>query len=307
MARKQPTKRIDGFLLVDKPEGVSSHDVVNMVRRATGEKQVGHAGTLDPFATGLLVILLGRSTRLAQYVRDEPKVYEATVRFGTETDTEDLGGTVVREAQRPTRAALLDAAPRLTGQIEQVPPAFSAKRVGGKRAYEAAREGLAVELKPVTVTVHGIALGDFSEEGGRVSSCTMRVECGGGTYVRSLARDLARAAGSAAHLTALRRIRCGEFDLTHSVPVAPRGSVTNEFRVAPVLGALAGYPVQDVSGDEAAKLARGIDIEARVDGDYAALVDPAVADPATALVAFGARRPSERGVRWQPRVVFRDP
>jgi tRNA pseudouridine55 synthase len=290
---------------VDKPAGVSSHDVVNAVRRATGERRVGHAGTLDPFATGLLVVLVGRATRLAQYVRDEPKRYDARVQFGAETETEDLDGAVTREAPLPSREALEAAALTLVGEITQVPPAYSAKRIDGKRAYAMARTGEAVVLAPVTVRVHALTLDTFDEGPGGVASCRMTVSCGGGTYVRSLARDLARAAGSAAHLTALRRHAAGEFDLGRSVTLerVREGGVT----VLPAIDALHGYPVQALAADEVAKIVRGIDVEARVAGDHAALVDARASGSANTLVAFAARRPSERGDRWQPRVVMREP
>jgi tRNA pseudouridine55 synthase len=314
--------------LVDKPAGVTSHDVVNAARRAVGEKRIGHAGTLDPFATGLLVLLVGRATRLLQYVHDEPKVYDATVAFGAETDTEDLGGAVVREAPRPTRAALLEAASRFVGTIEQVPPQYSAKRVDGQRAYALARAGVEVELKPVTITVHELTLSDFVEEGGVVTACRMRVACGGGTYIRSLARDLARAVGSAAHLTALRRTGAGDFSVDRAIPYEQlRAGVAP---LAPTLTALRGYAVQRLLPDEAARIVRGIDVEARVAGEFAALVDGGddasghatidagdgaarqttidAGNDATmgTLVAFAQRRPSERGDRFQPRVVMRD-
>jgi tRNA pseudouridine55 synthase len=209
------TPGTDGLVLVDKPAGVSSHDVVNAARRAFGERRIGHAGTLDPFATGLLVLLTGRATRLLPHLPAEPKVYEATIRFGAETDTEDLLGAVVREAPLPTRAALLDALPSLRGELLQVPPAYSAKRVGGRRAYDLARRGEAVELAPVAVRVHRWeVLGVTEEDGGpggprRVREARVRITCGGGTYVRSLARDLARACGSAVELTTRCRLRRG--------------------------------------------------------------------------------------------------
>lgn len=290
---------------MDKPAGVSSHDVVNAVRRATGERRVGHAGTLDPFATGLLVVLVGRATRLTQYVRDEPKRYVARVRFGAETDTEDLGGNVTREAPLPARAALEDAARTLVGRIAQVPPAYSAKRIDGKRAYAIARTGEAVDLPPVMIDVHELRLHEFEQGPDGVASCGMTVSCGGGTYVRSLARDLARAAGSAAHLTALRRQAAGEFELGRAVPLerVREGGVT----VLPAIDALHGYPVQALAADEVAKIARGIDVEARVAGEHAALVDAGASGSGDTLVAFAARRPSERGDRWQPRVVMREP
>ena len=151
--RKRTSAGTDGLLLVDKPAGVSSHDVVAAARRVTGESRIGHGGTLDPFATGLLVLLLGRATRLLQYLNDTPKVYEAQVRFGAETDTEDLLGAVVAEAPRPSREVLERARPSFVGTIIQVPPAYSAKRVDGQRAYALARAGHEVELAPRVMVI----------------------------------------------------------------------------------------------------------------------------------------------------------
>ncbi|HUO52675.1 MAG TPA: tRNA pseudouridine(55) synthase TruB, partial [Gemmatimonadaceae bacterium] len=148
------TTAADGVLLVDKPAGVTSHDVVALARRALGLRRVGHAGTLDPFATGLLVLLAGRATRLAPYLDDEPKVYEARIAFGSETDTDDRTGAVTRTAPLPEERAVRAAIPALTGEIEQMPPAYSAKQVGGRRAYEAARAGEPLALRPARVTVH---------------------------------------------------------------------------------------------------------------------------------------------------------
>jgi tRNA pseudouridine55 synthase len=293
---------VDGVLLVDKPAGVSSHDVVMAARRALGEKRIGHGGTLDPFATGLLVLLVGRATRLLQYVHDEPKVYEAVVKFGAETDTEDLDGAVTREAPLPDATALDAAVQAHIGTISQVPPDYSAKRVDGKRAYELARAGKEVVLEPVQVTVHSIVVSDRELVDGRVASCRMRVECAGGTYVRSLARDIARAAGSAAHLTALRRQRAGEFDIGRAVTLEQLRD--GHAPLAPAIDALVGHPVQPLTDDEIAKIIRGIDVEARVPGTHAALINPAAPTSSTSLIAFGERRPSERGDRWQPRVVF---
>ncbi|MBW7934866.1 MAG: tRNA pseudouridine(55) synthase TruB [Gemmatimonadaceae bacterium] len=300
-----PRPTPDGLLLVDKPAGVTSHDVVNAARRALGEKRIGHGGTLDPFATGLLVLLVGRATRLLRWLHDEPKVYEAVVRFGTETDTEDLGGAVTREAPLPTRAALDAALPTLLGEIDQVPPAYSAKRVDGRRAYELARTGAAVEMKPARVRIDDLRISDVSGADDAVASCRLRVTCGGGTYIRSLARDLARAAGSAAHLTALRRERAGVFTLARSIPLE-RLRDGHSVTLAPAVDALEGYPHQALSPDEVTKVTRGIDVEARVDGPFAALLDTQVNGSEGLLVAFAERRDSERGARWQPRVVMRD-
>jgi len=204
---------VDGLLLVDKPAGMTSHDVVLIVRRAYGERSIGHLGTLDPFATGLLVLLLGHSTRLATFIENEPKVYDATIRFGAETDTDDCTGAVTRSvdkgAEMPDRDRIADAIQRLTGEIQQVPPAYSAKKVNGTRAYDIAREGGEVELPPVPVTVHEWRINDVREQ-----ELDVTIVCGGGTYIRALARDLGRLTGSAAHLTTLRRTQSGAFHVT---------------------------------------------------------------------------------------------
>jgi tRNA pseudouridine55 synthase len=206
--------RPEGLLLVDKPAGMTSHDVVMIVRRVYGEKSIGHLGTLDPFATGLLVLLLGRSTRLANFIETEPKVYEATILFGAETDTDDSTGSIIREADAPSREAVDTAIPALTGSIEQVPPDYSAKSVDGVRAYDAARKGAALSLAPVNVNVH-----EWNVRGWSADSMDVTITCGTGTYIRALARDLGRATGSAAHLTALRRIKSGEFDIDDAVSI----------------------------------------------------------------------------------------
>ena len=201
----------EGLLLVDKPAGMTSHDVVDVVRRAYGERSVGHLGTLDPFATGLLVLLLGRATRLANFIEGEPKEYAAAIAFGSETDTDDVTGAPTRTAELPDDAAVRAAVAQLTGEIEQVPPDYSAKQVGGKRAYAAARAGAALALEPVRVRVHEWRIRSLSAD--RLDA---DIVCGGGTYVRALARDLGRLAGSAAHLASLRRTRVGPFKVEHA-------------------------------------------------------------------------------------------
>lgn len=288
----------DGLLLVDKPAGVSSHDVVGAARRSLGEKRIGHAGTLDPFATGLLVLLVGRATRLLPHLPGEPKVYEARIRFGSETDTEDLHGAVVREAPLPTREALLAALPQFVGTFDQIPPAYSAKRVDGQRAYARARAGEEVTLAPVSIRVARWEMLDLLlDDAGRVREATARIACGGGTYVRSLARDLARAAGSAAHLIALRRTAAGPFHVEDACTLEDLRERRVEAR--PALDALAGFPVQALDDDALARIVRGIDVPATVDGTWGALVR---ADAPEVLVALAERRAD----RWQPRVVMRE-
>ncbi|MGA0920252.1 MAG: tRNA pseudouridine(55) synthase TruB [Gemmatimonadaceae bacterium] len=311
MPRRKSTGTTDGVLLVDKPVGVSSHDVVSAARRALHESRIGHGGTLDPFATGLLVLLVGRATRLLPHLAGEPKVYEATIRFGAETDTEDHLGTVTREAPRPTRAALLAALPRFVGAIAQVPPAYSAKRVDGERAYAMARRGEAVALAPVTIQVHRweiLALRAVDD--GRIAEADVRITCGGGTYIRSLARDLGRASGSAAHLTALRRTQSGTFRVEDAVPLerlreaarpsdaTATGSPAGTPPLLAPLAALPNHPVQPLAAEEIARIVRGIDIPATVDGPWGALINAR----SGALVALAERR----GDRWQPRVVMHE-
>lgn len=267
---------------------------MSIARRVLGERRIGHTGTLDPFATGLLLLLVGRATRLAQYVRDEPKVYDALVRFGAETDTEDLHGTVIREALLPTPEALQRALPAFVGEIDQVPPAYSAKRIDGKRAYAIARTGQAVELPSVRVMIHACTIEPVD-----AAHYRLRVSCGGGTYIRSLARDLARAVGSAAHLVELRRLSAGVFSVDAALTLDRLKA--GEAVCRPPAQALEGYPVQQLDEDDVARVARGIDVEARIPGDYAALIDAR-----GALIAFAQHRPSERGDRWQPRVVMHE-
>jgi tRNA pseudouridine55 synthase len=202
------------LLLIDKPAGMTSHDVVQHVRRIYGERSIGHLGTLDPFATGLLILLLGRATRLANFLDIEPKVYEATIQFGAETDTDDATGQVVRSAPAPSDDAIRAAVRSLTGVISQRPPAYSAKSVDGTRAYDAARRGEPLDLAAVEVTVHQWNLGPRKDD-----ALTATITCSGGTYIRALARDLGRLTSSAAHLGTLRRTRIGEFGLNEATPL----------------------------------------------------------------------------------------
>jgi tRNA pseudouridine55 synthase len=290
------TGTTDAVLLVDKPAGVSSHDVVLAARRATGERRIGHGGTLDPFATGLLVLLVGRATRLLPYMGGEPKEYVATIRFGEERDTDDLGGVVTRSAPPPTEAAVRAAIPQLTGELLQTPPAYSAKRVGGRRAYAAARAGETLELEPSRVVVHEWRLGEWRRGLPGGDEVDVEIVCGGGTYIRALARDLGRLADSAAHLSALRRTRSGVFRVDDAVPLARLREGPVPLR--PPLDAMRGTPVQPLTDDELARIVRGIDVAATVEGEVGALVSAETG----ALVAVAERRRD----RWQPRVVMHE-
>lgn len=206
---------LNGVLVVDKPAGPTSHDVVDRVRRALHERRIGHTGTLDPFATGVLVLCVGQATRLARFLTQGEKTYEARVRLGQATDTDDCTGEPLG-AERPvavSRARLLEALAALTGEIGQVPPAFSAKSVGGRRLYELARRGVAVERAPSVVSVYALDLQAFESP-----ELALVVRCSAGTYVRALARDLGEALGTGAHLIALRRTCSSGFGLEQAVP-----------------------------------------------------------------------------------------
>jgi tRNA pseudouridine55 synthase len=280
----------DGLLLVDKPAGVTSHDVVLAARRAFGERRIGHAGTLDPFATGLLVLLLGRATRLLPHLDGVPKEYEAEIMFGRETDTDDLEGTPVREAPSPADDAIPAALPQLTGPLLQVPPAYSAKRVAGRRAYAAARAGESLELAPARVEV--FAWRDLRRDGDALFAT---ITCGGGTYIRALARDLGRLTGSAAHLRALRRTRSGPFHVRDAVSLETLQSGSAVLR--PALDALPTLPRVVLADADAERVLRGIAVDrAALDADRAALVD----GRSGALLALA----EADGARWQPRVVM---
>jgi tRNA pseudouridine55 synthase len=238
-------------LLVDKPAGPTSHDVVARVRRVFGIRAVGHAGTLDPFATGLLVLVLGPATRLARFVEGEPKTYLATARLGVRTATDDPTGEVVARVEPaawPSQDAVEQALERLAGTQQQRPPAYSAKLVGGQRSYRLARKGADVALEPVEVTVHRIGLTDYQPP-----LVSFRAIVSSGTYVRALGRDLGTALGTGAHLTALRREAIGAFQVTQAVTLDGLEAGT----LIPPESLVAGLAQVELRDDETAAVSHG--------------------------------------------------
>jgi len=205
-----PKPEISGVLVIDKPAGITSHDVVARVRKILHQRQVGHFGTLDPFATGVLPVSVGKATRFAQFYLKSRKAYEGTITFGYSTDTYDATGEPTSEAiaAAPEASVLEDCFHQFTGRLLQMPPPYSAKRVGGMRAYELARQHKPVTLTPVEVEVYALELLSLQDEQVRFA-----VECSGGTYVRSLAHDLGQKLGCGAHLAGLRRTAVAEFRL----------------------------------------------------------------------------------------------
>lgn len=215
MGRKRRGEKIDGWYIVDKTLGMGSTNVVSRIRRLTGAAKVGHGGTLDPLATGILPIALGEATKAIPYIMDASKDYEVTMAFGHETTTDDLEGAVTESADyMPSEAEIIAALPAFTGPISQVPPAYSAIKIDGERAYDVARRGDEVVLKAREVRIHALELMDYNFE---EKSASLRVCCGKGTYIRSLARDLARHLNARAHVTKLRRTRVGPFGLQQAI------------------------------------------------------------------------------------------
>jgi len=216
MPRQPIAPAFDGMLVVNKPRGKTSHDVVEAVRRLVGFRQIGHLGTLDPLATGVLVLALGRATRLARFYSARRKRYTCAVRFGFATDTYDADGEVLGPDLAPAldAAQLESLAAQFLGKIQQTPPAFSAKKIQGRPAHELARKHKPVNLEPVEVEVF-----EFRLTGVEGSVARFAVECGSGTYIRSLANDLGKLQGSGAHLAEIVRTAVGEFTLDHAVPL----------------------------------------------------------------------------------------
>ena len=263
-----------GILLVDKPGGITSHDVVSRARRALGTRKIGHAGTLDPMATGLLVLGVEGATRLLTYLVGADKPYEATILLGVATDSDDADGveTSRADATAVTDDAIAAGIADLTGDIEQVPSTVSAIKVAGRRAYDLARAGEEVELKARRVTVSRFDVRD-TRRGDGVIELDVVVDCTSGTYIRALARDLGRALGVGGHLTMLRRTRIGAFDVAAAASVddiAEAALVEPATAAAVVVGALA------VGAEEARDLRHGkrIDGGGRLTGAVAAAIDP---------------------------------
>ncbi len=258
MSRRKRGLAVNGWVNLDKPEGLGSTDAVTRVRRLFDAQKAGHAGTLDPLASGVLPIALGEATKTVPYLMDADKDYAFTVAWGVETASFDREGAVTaRSDVRPTREAVEAALPAFTGRISQVPPAFSAIRVDGARAYDLARAGEAVELEAREVVVHAARLVDAPD----ADHAAVEITCGKGTYVRALARDLAAALGAHAHVSALRRTRVGRFEAAGGVTLDFLERMVHEGRaheaLLPVETALDDIPALAVTDEDAFRLAQG--------------------------------------------------
>jgi tRNA pseudouridine55 synthase len=248
----------DGVLIINKPGGITSHDVVMQVRRITGERRIGHTGTLDPLATGVLVLCIGRATRIARYLEADDKEYAAVMKLGVSTDTLDADGRTLHTASYvpPSLDTLLKAMNSFVGEILQTPPAFSAVKIKGTPAYKLARKGTAPALLPRLVTVHGIRLDAYDDPYVRLS-----VRCSKGLYVRSLCADLGNALGMGAHLAGLERIRSGRFSIDKALSLEAVSRMAQEGRLSSVLmpmnDALSHFPGIVVSTEDAQRIVHG--------------------------------------------------
>jgi tRNA pseudouridine55 synthase len=268
---------MDGVLIIDKPAGMTSHDVVARVRKITGHRRVGHTGTLDPFATGVLVVLVGGATRLAQFLSGAEKEYEAVIRLGFATDTGDITGVRIEkeshakaQSTQSFREEEIEAAlASLRGEIEQTPPMYSAKKIGGRKLYELARRGEEIEREPVRVNIsefealtHDDALLTPADPGSH--DLKVRVVCSAGTYVRTLAEDFGKRLGVGAHVAELRRTRAGQFKIEDALTLDRLNEEARSGSLALVLispdAALSHLPVTELTLDDARRVGQGIDL-----------------------------------------------
>jgi tRNA pseudouridine55 synthase len=269
-----------GLLNINKPSGMTSRRVVDHVQRLVRPDKAGHAGTLDPLASGVLVVCVGAATRLIDYVQQAAKRYTATFLLGRASDTEDVEGQVIElpDPPVPTRQQIEQAAAGFVGEIEQRPPAFSALKVAGKRAHELARAGEAVELAARPISVYGIDILHYE-----YPELTLDIRCGSGTYVRSLGRDLAESLGTAAVMSALVRTAIGSFRLDEAYSLDAVRSETLPGLLLPARRAVAHLPAVTLNGEEIGRLARGLPVAGR---DAAAGCEVAAYDAAGELVAI---------------------
>ncbi len=271
-----------GVLVVDKPAGPTSFEVVRRVRRLLGADRAGHTGTLDPLATGVLAVCVGAAVKLQRWLAEGDKGYEAAVAFGAATETDDAQGRVVArgDAARLSAAAVAAALPRFLGEIRQVPPMYSAVRVGGRRLHEAARAGEEVERPPRTVRVHALSLLAFEPAREGLARARLSLRCGKGTYVRALAADLGRALGVPAHLEALRRTAAGPFALADALPLDEAERLGRadpaalRARLVPPAAALGFLPAVHLGAAEALDLAHGRPVRGETPGEVARGLDP---------------------------------
>ena len=296
---------MDGILIIDKPAGPTSHDVVNRVRRILQTRKVGHTGTLDPFATGVLVLVIGKATRLAQFLDKDEKEYEAMIRFGFETDTGDPTGSRVSDSELKndeivTRLSEVDWEETLSGfrgEIQQLPPMYSAKKVEGKKLYESARKGIEVDRKPIKITIYKLEVMGSGE-----TSITIRVACSSGTYIRTLAEDIGRSVGIGAHLVELRRTRAGRFSINESLTMEElENTVDPSKSLLPTSEAVAHLPAFTLPTERIEKTMNGLATHVETD-DFKSGDAVRMLNGEGGIVAIGTYESRESNIK--PKIVL---
>jgi tRNA pseudouridine55 synthase len=297
---------MDGILNVNKPSGPTSHDVVALIRKAARIKRVGHAGTLDPIATGVLIICLGNATRIVEYLMDWRKCYRATAVFGAETATEDATGEIVREADcsHLSREALEAVLPRFVGEILQTPPMVSAVHHEGQRLYELARAGKVVERAPRPVEIYSLSLVDFTPD--TKPSATLDVECSKGTYIRTLCADIGKTLGCGAYMSALTRTAVGRFKLEDalSLDAIEQGPI-EDFLIS-IDDALANMPEVHISEEDEHRIANGVmlPVEVLSRAELPQIGNPVRIKSPSGLIAIGRLCLVQGRVMLKPDKVF---
>ena len=322
-AVRAPSTIMNGILIIDKPENFTSHDVVARLRRILRTKSIGHTGTLDPFATGVLVMLIGKATRLAQFLDKDAKEYEAIVRLGFETDTGDRTGN--SRFQIPdSKFQIPDSRFQISGEeiegilssfrgeIEQTPPMYSAKKVDGKKLYELARKGIEIERKPVKVTIYELELmenGKWKMEnkenfGFWTLDFGLKVSCSAGTYIRTLAEDIGKKLETGAHLAELRRTKAGKFGIGKSVTLEKLEEIVKENKLGEIMismnEAISHLPEVKLSNEEIAKTKNGIKLKTEQIADDGRFFR--MTDEKENLIAVGFYKSAERSI--QPKLVL---
>jgi tRNA pseudouridine55 synthase len=295
---------ISGILVVDKPVGLTSHDVVEIIRRGTNIRRAGHTGTLDPRASGVLVVLVGPAVRLSEFVSASDKRYQAILRLGSTTDTFDAEGRFTQQPSAPvnvTEEQFEEVLKRFIGEIEQVPPPYSAVKVHGRKAYEMAREGEEVSLEPRKIQVHHLEVLEWA-----LPEVVIDVHCSSGTYVRSLANDVGATLGCGAYLVGLRRTKSGRFSLREAIPLRKLQEAFTAGNWAqyliPAAEALAEWPGVELNADEVEEVKHGHRVKAAADAQPGLVRGVSMAGELIAIMNLAA---AEDGTpEWQPKKVF---
>lgn len=308
MARKKKGTPLHGWVNLDKPLGMTSTQAIGRIRRFTDAQKLGHAGTLDPLATGILPIALGEATKTIPFVQDRDKVYRFTVQWGAATTTDDREGAVIKSSDaRPTRQQILDLLPRFMGEIEQVPPQFSAIKIDGERAYDLARAGEQVDIKPRLVEVYGLEL-----LGMKADSAEFELACSKGTYVRSIARDMGEILGCFGHVSALRRLAVGNFTEETAISLDEfekmvQNSAPDQV-LMPVETALDDIPALAMTASEITRIKQGQTLRLLSKQDLDRLTVAGIGQDSDLILAVGDNKPvallEKDGVALYPVKVF---